>query len=266
MGQGVELKGTPKGMMPLELFVRIWTKSLAQYRGEVALYNWGEPFLNPDLPAMVRHVKRNSSARLILNSNFSFRHDDRIRDILDCLDGDTIIISCDGFSQQTCERYRVGVDFDLVMRNVELMNDNRKPQTRLLWQYLIFPWSRQEEKDAEAFCRAKQIGFYSSPGGISPAYPMLPTPQVAKQEQIALPVLSRLSLDQFRRRNLSLLRYYGPPQYCLGNAAQESIEEVFTRGKGKEMLDYLAYWSAGSDGLFCKHCVERNAALLESWK
>ena len=121
-------------------------------------------------------------------------------------------------------------------------------------------------KDAEAFCRTKQIGFYSSQGGISPAYPMLPTPQVAKQNK---------SRCQFYRESLSInfdggiypcCAYYGPPQYCLGNAAEESIEEVFTRGKGKEMLDYLAHRSAGSDGLFCKHCVERNVALLESWR
>ena len=116
-------------------------------------------------------------ARLLLNSNFSWKFDDRVLEILDCLEDDTIIISCDGYSQETCEKYRVGVDFDLVMHNVELINNRKKPQTQLHWQYLRFPWNLDEVEAAAEFCKSRQIGSSRGTGGITPDYPMLPTPR-----------------------------------------------------------------------------------------
>jgi radical SAM protein with 4Fe4S-binding SPASM domain len=60
--------------------------------------------------------------------------------------------------------------------------------------------------------------------------------------------------------------FFGPKKYSLGNASEKSVKKIFSEGKGKEMLDYLTFKSGGNDGLFCKHCVERNAGELESWK
>ena len=94
VGQRLKLRGMQQGMMSLDRFKRIWKKSFTNYRGHVGLYNWGEPFLNPELPAMVRYARTHSAARLVLNSNFSFQCDDRILEILECLGRDFIIISC----------------------------------------------------------------------------------------------------------------------------------------------------------------------------
>ena len=60
--------------------------------------------------------------------------------------------------------------------------------------------------------------------------------------------------------------YYGPNKYSLGNARKISLEEIFTKYKGKEMLDYLSHKTEGTDNIFCKHCIERNSKELESWK
>ena len=266
VGQGRQLRDMSKGMMSLDLFRRIWSKSFTAYTGTVGLYNWGEPFLNPALPAMVRHVKENSRARLVLNSNFSWRLDDRVREILECLDDDRIVISCDGFSQETCEKYRVGVDFDLVMHNIELINDRKKPQTILQWQYLDFPWNLDEAKAAEDFCKEKQIGFYLGKGWISPNYPMLPAPCPSDEDQSRCDVFRRSLTVNFDGEVYPCCAFYGPPQYSLGNASKKSIGKIFSRGKGKAMLKYLTFKSGGDDGIFCKHCVEQNTAVLESWK
>jgi radical SAM protein with 4Fe4S-binding SPASM domain len=265
VGQGLRLRDMARGMMPFDLFKRILAKSFTHYHGAVGLYNWGEPFLNPDLPGMVRHVKQNSRARLVLNSNFSFRFDDRIAEILECLEGDRIIISCDGFSQEICEKYRVGVDFSLVMHNIELINGHKKPQTELLWQYLKFPWNPHESEAAEAFCKQKGIGFYTGEGGISPHYPMLPAPRPTSDGTLRCDFFRDALTINFDGEVYPCCAYYGPPTYSLGNAAKESLKEIFSRGKGRKMLDYLLSRSGGDDGVFCKHCVERDAGLLESW-
>ena len=32
------------------------------------------------------------------------------------------------------------------------------------------------------------------------------------------------------------------------------------------MLDYLTFRSDGDNGIFCKHCVEKDTGELDSWK
>jgi radical SAM protein with 4Fe4S-binding SPASM domain len=266
VGQGLQLRDTPRGMMSLDMFRRIWAKSLTNFTGQIALYNWGEPFLNPDLPGMVRHVRQNSRAVLILNSTFSLKIDDRLAETLGYLDRDTVILSCDGFSQATCEKYRVNVDFDLVMHNVELICRHKKPQTEFLWQYLKFPWNNDEIAPAEEYCKRNRIGFYTGTGGIAPIYPMLPSPRSENPQQCRCDFFRNSLSINFDGGVYPCCAYYGPPKYCLGNAAEQTIEDIFSGGKGREMLDYLTFKSDGNDGIFCKHCVEKDAAELESWK
>jgi len=265
VGQGLKLKDMSRGMMSLDLFRQIWATSFTRYRGRIGLYNWGEPFLNPDLPGMVRHVKENSRARLVLNSNFSFRFDDRITEIVNRLDGDRIVISCDGYSQETCEKYRVNVDFGLVMHNVELIVRTKRAQTELLWQYLKFPWNLHEIAAAEEFCKRKQIRFHLDNGGITPNYPILPARRASADGKFRCDFFRNSLTINFDGQVYPCCAYYGPQRYSLGSAAENSVEEIFSRGRGKEMLDYLTFRSGGHDGVFCKHCVEKNVAELESW-
>jgi radical SAM protein with 4Fe4S-binding SPASM domain len=266
VGQDHGIRNVSHGMMSSATFRRIWEKSFRGYVGQVGLYNWGEPFLNPDLTEIVRHIKTHSRASLLLNSNFSWRLDDRLAAILSCLEDDAIVISCDGFSQETCEKYRVGVDFKLVMHNIEQICDRKKPQTRLTWQYLRFPWNLDEAKEAEDFCKSRQIHFHLGTGGISSQYPILPSPRGQQPGRSRCEFFRHALSINFDGEVYPCCVYFGPPTYSLGNASRTSIQRMFSRGRGKRMLDYLAFESSGDDGLFCKHCVERNAAVFESWK
>lgn len=229
------------------------------------MYNWGESFLNPEIDEIVDFLKKNTKARIMLNSSFSFSCDDRIKKILGSLKEDIIIISCDGFSQATCEEYRKSVDFDKVMHNITLIKDNKKPETRLVWQYLEFPWNLDEIKPAEEYCRKHNIVFYTQMGGITPDYPLLPTPHTLNKKKLRCGFFLEALTINPDGNVYPCCAYYGPRRFSIGNAMENSIEEIFTSGKGKEMVDYLTYKSQGSDDLFCKHCVERNTAVLEGW-
>ena len=101
-GMRLKLKDTPKGMLKIESLKDICEKSLKKYQRNIGLYNWGEPFLNPELPEIVKYLKENTKSTLIINSNFSFSDDTRLKEVLRYLNRDVIIISCDGFSQVTC--------------------------------------------------------------------------------------------------------------------------------------------------------------------
>jgi len=255
-----------RGFLTLDTLKEIWSKSLRDYRGKIGLYNWGEAFLNPDLAEIVKFIKTNSRAQLILNSNFSFSSDEKILAILKYLDKDEIIISCDGFSQATCEKYRKNVDFEKVMHNVALINSNRKRITRLKWQYLIFPWNLEEIGATEEFCGKNNIIFYTGVGGITPDYPMLPTPYSFNSNKFRCEFFFDALTINFDGEVYPCCAFFGPVRYSIGNAFDTSIQEIFTHGKGKEMLDYLTHKSEGGEDLFCKLCVERNSSMLDSWK
>lgn len=265
-GMRLRLDDAPAGMLRLDSLKSICSNSLKNYHGRIGLYNWGEPFLNPELPAIVRHLKENTQARLAFSSNFSWSDDARLNEVLGYLNKDAITISCDGFSQEICEKYRVNVDFDKVMHNVEYMVEHKHPQTRLLWQYLRFPWSMDEIDAAKKYCAAKNIEFYTGLGGMTADYPMLPTPHTKDEGVFKCDFFLDSLVINFDGEVYPCCAFYGPRRYSLGNAEQESLETIFTRGKGMEMLRYLAGKTSCDGDLFCKLCLERNAEALKSWK
>jgi radical SAM protein with 4Fe4S-binding SPASM domain len=266
VGLDLKLQDMSRGMLSVESLKEIWNKSLTNYKGKIGLYNWGESFLNPELPEIVRFIKEISKAQLTLNSNFSFSFDNRILEILKYLDDDIIIISCDGFSQLTCEKYRVNVDFNQVLHNVELIVNNKKSQTQLKWQYLKFPWNPDELESARKFCAERNITFYTDNGGITPDYPMLPSPFTFNSSKFRCEFFLDSLTINYDGEVYPCCAFYGPKKYSIGNAVENSLEEIFTKGKGRDMLDYLMLKSDGSPEIFCKHCIDRDSSELKNWK
>ncbi len=263
-GIGLQLKDTPKGMLTLDTVEKICSTSLKGYKGQIALYNWGEPFLNPDLPGIIKHLKNETKAQLIINSNFSFQNDIRLKEVLKYLDKDIVIISCDGFSQEICEKYRKNVDFKKIMHNIDLLIQNRHSIT-LIWQYLEFPWSLEEIEKARKYCKTRKISFYTQIGGNTCNYPMLPIPSTKNPNKFRCDFLFDNLVINYDGEVYPCCAYYGPKKYSLGNASTTSIETIFTKGKGKMMLDYLSYKMPGNEEIFCTFCVERNSIVLGSW-
>lgn len=223
-------------------------------------------FLNPEFPNMVKYLKEKSKAKLLINSNFSFHNEERLKEVLRYLNGDVIIISCDGFSQETCEKYRRNVDFKNVMHNIGLLIENRPPNTTIMWQYLEFPWSSSEIEVAKKYCEEKNIIFYKGVGCITPDYPMLPTPKTKDPGKLRCDFFLESLVINFDGEVYPCCAYYGPKKHSLGNARKMSLKEIFTKYKGKEMMDYLSYQTVNTNDLFCKHCIERNTREFDSWK
>jgi MoaA/NifB/PqqE/SkfB family radical SAM enzyme len=82
---------------------------------------------------------------------------------------DEIRLSIDGATQENYEKYRVGGSLDLVLNNLQRMVGVKRRlgllKPVLKWQFLIWPWNRQEIEPAAQM--AKDIGvdmFYAFPG------------------------------------------------------------------------------------------------------
>lgn len=99
--------------------------ALAPKMRNLALWNYGEPLLNRDLPSMIAHAKEAGVAVVKVSSNVHFLDGERglalLRSGLDVL-----ILSVDGASQATYETFRKDGDFEHVARSVAWLCAEKK--------------------------------------------------------------------------------------------------------------------------------------------
>jgi radical SAM protein with 4Fe4S-binding SPASM domain len=150
--------GASKGFMNFKFFKHIFDQ-LKDCLETINLYNWGEPILNPDLIGIIKYAKdKNSAVRIVTSTNLNVQ-DDALLDRLISSGIDDIIVSCDGASRDTYEKYRVGGDFELVMKNMKfLVRRNRElsKKVNIIWNFLVFKHNEHEVEIVKS--KAKEIG------------------------------------------------------------------------------------------------------------
>lgn len=139
------------------------------YAISTRLFNWGEPLLNKKTPAFVE-ASRRFLMRVSLSSNLSVQFDP---DALVSSGLDYLIMSIDGATQETYQKYRKGGNFSLVLENVRRLVDAKKRLNSytpyLVWQYLVFDHNLGEMD--QALHMAKELGVnevnFGEPNSVS---------------------------------------------------------------------------------------------------
>ncbi|MFN8009556.1 MAG: radical SAM protein [Terriglobia bacterium] len=138
---------------------------LGPYLFHVDLDNWGEPFLNKRLLDMIATLK-SKSIRVRLSTNISLELSEKYLEQFVRSQPDFVIISIDGFSQETYERYRVQGDFRLALSNLEtlarLKDKWKLEKPRLVWQFLVFSFNEHELPCAARHARSIGVDFRPS--------------------------------------------------------------------------------------------------------
>ena len=106
----------------------------------IDFYNWGEPFLNPDLPEMLRYIKICSpKIHLIVSTNASVVSEDMTKKIL--TSGlDELWFSIDGADPESYSKYRINGNFTTAynnMLNFVQLKKVLKSDTHLQWRYHV---------------------------------------------------------------------------------------------------------------------------------
>ena len=157
----------PKKMMSLEDYKIVLDKLPSVFR-ELHLYGWGEPLIHPDFPEMVRLAKARGIETYIDTNLALPLTPERIREIIEC-GLDDMTISCDGVTQATYERYRVGGRVDQVFANIKAFTEAKKElksnTPRITWKYLINRWSEPELP--MGYEKAKELGVTFNKFGMS---------------------------------------------------------------------------------------------------
>lgn len=105
----------PKGFMDVKLFNEIIEKIVKDMPpGYIYLFNWGEPFLHPELPAFVQTVKKHGM-RCRLSSNFN-----AVNNLEEVLreNPDYLRISLSGYYQHTYSQTHKGGNVNVVKSNM----------------------------------------------------------------------------------------------------------------------------------------------------
>lgn len=146
-----------RGMMTFDTFKDIYGE-IGQYLYELHLYNWGEPFLNKSLVAIVRHAKAVQNPDIILSTTLTKVSEEWAEEVVKS-GVDMISVSIDGATQEVYEKYRVGGDIKRALDVLKHMAKVKKAyglKTRLRWQFI--PMKHNEHEIEQARSMAKEIG------------------------------------------------------------------------------------------------------------
>jgi len=148
----------PRAVMSMEVYRKI-VDQIAPYTVKIALYNWGEPFLNPNICAMVRYAHGKQIATAI-SSNMNVLPREGAEALV-FAGLDDLIVSCDGLTQKTYETYRIRGNLDRLLANVAEVQKAKtvlkSASPHIEFQFLVFDHNRHEIPQVKAF--AASIGI-----------------------------------------------------------------------------------------------------------
>jgi MoaA/NifB/PqqE/SkfB family radical SAM enzyme len=120
---GLGTLGRERGKMTPEQFYGL-IDQVAPYAYSVEMYNWGEPFLHPQIFEMIKYASsKRIAVRLSSNMN-RFSPEMAMKAVQSGLDA--VLVSVDGATQEVYEKYRRGGNLERVLENVRMLVDAKK--------------------------------------------------------------------------------------------------------------------------------------------
>lgn len=119
------------------------------------LYNWGEPLLNPNVVELTSDVV-SRGIRCELGTNLQFLPEGMAEGLMGA-DPGSIRVSCDGMTQETYGRYRMGGDLAKLLANAERLaaaKQRTRAETRIIFQMVVNRWNHHEIDQFDSFAKA----------------------------------------------------------------------------------------------------------------
>ena len=146
------------GQMELETFKKI-VDDVGDYIIHLRLWNWGEPLLNKKLYDMIRYAKR-KKIFINISTNGIFLNEDNVERLVDC-GLDEVIVSVDGATQKTYEKYRVDGDLGKILDGIKLLTEAKKakksrtPYVNL--QFILMSHNEHEIKNIRSIANELEV-------------------------------------------------------------------------------------------------------------
>lgn len=132
---------------------------------EVELSNWGEVFLNRDLPKILEYAHK-VNVKVTISNGANLNHaSEAALCALVTNQVEELVVALDGASDETYKKYRVRGNFNDVIANVKAINALKKrhqsEKPRLIWQFIVFGHNEHEINAAKTL--AKELGMTFAP-------------------------------------------------------------------------------------------------------
>ena len=143
-----------KSTMSFDQFKHIIDQNHSQLN-TISLYNYGEPFLNPDLARMIRYAKEKGVPYIKVATNGMHLSEVKIREIMKSR-LDYLSISLDGATREIYEKFRIRGQFDRVVtstRKLVKVRDALRSNLTIEVQFIIMSHNEHEIRAIEDLAR-----------------------------------------------------------------------------------------------------------------
>jgi len=147
-----------KEMMTFENFKFIIDKIKISVN-ELSLFNYGEPLLNPDIAKMIKYAKKSGMKTVNIHTNGLMLNKKLAKQLIES-GLDYINFSIDGASEETYKQYRIGGDFNKVVKNItEFVDIKRSLNSKKPFIEAQFLVMKHNQHEIDEFGRMfKKIG------------------------------------------------------------------------------------------------------------
>ena len=156
----------------------------------IALFNWGEPFLNKDIFKMIEYAKKKHIS-VTIHTNFSFKKDDKFFEDIVNSDLDLLTLSIDGTNPETYSKYRVGGDYNLVISNIKKLVETKKRLNKdkpdIMWKMVVNKFNEKEIEKARQISKGLGIKFATAAMNLADVYPNVDFGDINKNKDYWLP-------------------------------------------------------------------------------
>lgn len=236
---------------PRKIREEVWKKIIDDTRGLGITYRpflINEPLSDHRLCDIMRYIRRDETAKIELNSNGELMKEEKAREILD-VGVDIIRFSIDGFSRESFEKSRVGVDFDKTVertgRFIELARE--KGGVELIEVRMIdMPHNRHEQQD--------YLDFWNVAGAKAVITELYNWPWDPGVEAVALPCKKVLSeMFFYVNGKATLCCWDSHERGVIGDVTKESVLDIWNGAVNRRYRALLAD-GRRSEILLCSRC------------
>jgi radical SAM protein with 4Fe4S-binding SPASM domain len=154
---GLRQFSRPTGMLQKELFEKVILQ-FKKHLHSLTFYFQGEPYLNPDFLKMVEFASSNRIYTITSTNAHYLTGENAAATIKSGLD--KLIISVDGVTQETYEKYRVGGDLEKVIAGTkEIVKQKRELKSKtphIAWQFVVFDHNEKQVEEVKRM--GKELG------------------------------------------------------------------------------------------------------------
>jgi radical SAM protein with 4Fe4S-binding SPASM domain len=285
--------GRKGSLMELDLFKKIVDEALENVL-VIALWGWGEPFINPAIYDMIAYAKSHG-IRLVSSTNGHFLKDPQEAEGLVRAGLDVLIVAVDGSTQETYQLYRTPGTLDEVLQGVRaLAEGKRRLGAKLPFINIRTVVSRQNEheipdmEELARSCGANMLSLKTLNPLSSDPYSLDPTPEDDSDDPF-IPIIPHYQRFRYRQGSKTRIRVRHSPckrlwnnpkilsdgTVCtctcdvagslpLGNVRTESLRQIWTSDAYRQRRkQFRADWEKMAPCCTCTYGYEGGSCIDE---